>query len=206
MVKDEQQKTADLYQQYASDSIAFIENVCGKFVPDCLRPIFQAWDNNSITVVISATGVGKTWSGAGLTLSSYICQQRPKIFITAAPPETNLKLLLWNEIRGFVYSNPGTFKNEKMTQDMLITPKGEDNDEEKVSRLISGLIIPATGDSYIREAKFSGKHAPYLAFSVMRPTVSHPRCSVESKVVCLAASRDGCCFSIRANNPDQCGI
>lgn len=164
--KETQRRQADLYHQYANNSLAFIENICGENVPDCLKPVFKSWDKNQITVVISANGVGKTWTGGRLAMAAYICQESPKIFMTAAPPEDNLKLLLWAELVRAIYAKPELFKGENITQDMTVRPDagGEGMDEEKLSRLIKGLIIPATGDEHKREAKFSGKHAPYLAF------------------------------------------
>lgn len=152
------------YAQYSGSSLAFIEEVCGKYVPDCLRPIFKSWDENPITVVISATGVGKTWSGAQMALASYMCQYYPKIFITAAPPEDNIKLLLWNEVLRSMNSRPDVFGGEKATQDLTVRPDVDVRNEDSLSRMIKGLIIPTTGDAYQRESKFSGKHAPYLAF------------------------------------------
>lgn len=100
-----------------------------------------------------------------MALASYVCQHLPKVFITAAPPEDNLKLLLWSEILRAAYSNPSIFGHEKITQDLTISPQADgETKEDLLSRLIKGLIIPATGDAHVREAKFSGKHSAYLAF------------------------------------------
>lgn len=99
-------------------------------------------------------------------MAAYVCQDAPKIFMTAAPPEDNLKLLLWNELVRAIYTKPDLFKSDKLTQDLTVRPNTDADgvSEETLSRLIKGLIIPATGDEHKREAKFSGKHAPYLAF------------------------------------------
>lgn len=162
--KSAKHSQAEKYKQYAENSLSFVEKILGETLPDCLKPIFESWDKYQITVLVSATSVGKTYSLARLALHSYICQMKPKIFMAAAPPEDNLRLMLWYELLSASYKCPDLLKYDKIT-DLMVAPLGEDNNEEKkVSRLIKGLIIPSTGDPHQREAKFSGKHAPYLGF------------------------------------------
>ena len=161
--REAKQKQVEQFRQYSENSLAFIENILGENLPACLCPIFESWDQRQITVLVSATGVGKTYSLARLALFSYVCQTAPKIFMAAAPPEDNLKLMLWNELLAASYKRPDLLKNDKIT-DLMVAPSGEEGEEDKTSRLIKGLIIPATGDPHQREAKFSGKHSPYLAF------------------------------------------
>lgn len=139
------------YDQYRNDSLAFTEDVCGETVPDCLRPIFKSWDKNQITVVVSANGVGKTWTGGRLARAGYVCNPRSEVYVSAAPPEDNLKLLLWKEVTRAAHVKPELFSADRITQDMSIV---RETPGVGITKLVKGLVIPTTGTPEEREAKF----------------------------------------------------
>jgi len=79
------------------------------------------------------------------------------VITAAAPPEANLKKILWSEIGHRVESHPKVFKNDKQ---MVLEVS------RSAKSFLIGVTIPTAGTETQREAKFSGKHAPYLFFIV----------------------------------------
>jgi hypothetical protein len=161
-LKIQREKTDRKYKSYQFNSLKFTTEVCGERVPDCIKPIFNSWDSNQKTVVVSANGVGKSWAGARLSRASYICFDKAEIYLAAAPPINNLERILWKEIKVSVSTQKLMFSSHRLSASMKVTPYG-DSDEDS-SRIIQGLVIPSTGDEKTLEAKFSGKHAPFLGF------------------------------------------
>ncbi len=80
-----------------------------------------------------------------------------QVYVTAAPPLENLKNILWGEIQSVVQGHAEIFTNER-TGTLVIS--------RSPRSFVTGVAIPTTGTSEERQAKFSGKHAPYLLFIV----------------------------------------
>lgn len=78
-----------------------------------------------------------------------------QVYTAAAPPESNLKKLLWGEIGGLVEKHSGLFKSD--TVKVLHV-------ERSAKSFTTGVTIPMSGTEAQRQAKFSGKHAPHLLF------------------------------------------
>ena len=83
------------------------------------------------------------------------CFPDSQVYTAAAPPEDNLRRLLWGEIGNLVAKFPDVFSEFK--QNVLHLERGPRS-------FLTGVTIPTSGDSAIRQAKFSGKHAPHILF------------------------------------------
>ena len=79
------------------------------------------------------------------------------MYTAAAPPESNLKKLLWGEIGSIAEKHPEVFKTEEKTSLHI---------QRSAQSFLSGVTIPASGTPAQREGKFSGKHAPNLLFII----------------------------------------
>ena len=80
-----------------------------------------------------------------------------QVYTTAAPPEDNLRRLLWGEISRIQDHRQDLFADDKQLT-LRIARSG--------SEFITGVAIPMNDTPEKREARFSGKHAPYLLFIV----------------------------------------
>jgi hypothetical protein len=89
----------------------------------------------------------------------YKCFKECQVFTAAAPPESNLKTLLWGEIGSIVQKNPGLFADDNVSLTGMSISRGP-------QEFIKGVTVPSTGTEKEREARFSGKHAPYLLFVI----------------------------------------
>lgn len=144
------------YSQYAKDPVGFGEEVLGESYTDEVKALMESVRDNEITIAISANGTGKTHSAARIACWFKLCYgQDAQVLTAAAPPENNLKTILWGEIGSIVNKHPGLFDSYTIT-----TLKIEDSPKS----FILGLTIPSSGTPAERESKFSGKHSPYLLF------------------------------------------
>ncbi len=144
------------YSQYAGRPLDFAYEVLGvqEFSKDQIDMI-QSVVDNTVTVAMSATAVGKTYLLAVMALYFYKCYRDVEIYAAAAPPSDNLRILLWGEISRFVSNRPELFTDDAMT-DLKLSRGAKQH--------IRGLTIPTTGNDSDREAKFSGKHQKVLVF------------------------------------------
>jgi hypothetical protein len=102
--------------------------------------------------------VGKSHSAARIAAWFYKAYPDSQVYTTAAPPERNLKKILWGEIGSLVEKHGEVFTGDRITQDLNI--------QRNALSFITGVTIPMSGTPEQREAKFSGKHAPNLLFIV----------------------------------------
>jgi hypothetical protein len=114
--------------------------------------------DNPITIARSANATGKSHGAARIAVWFYKCFPGAKVFTTAAPPEKNLKTIMWGEMFSLVRKHPQMFTDDRISQDLNIGR----NEEE----FITGVTIPVSGSTQVVEAKFSGKHAPNILFIV----------------------------------------
>ena len=108
-----------------------------------------------ITVAKSCNASGKTHSAARICVWWYKCFPDSQVYSAAAPPEGNLKRLLWGEIGSIIEKSPDLFKGDEVTNL---------NVKRSALSFLTGVTIPTSGTEAQREAKFSGKHAPHLLF------------------------------------------
>ena len=112
-------------------------------------------DENEVTFAQSANATGKTHGAASIIVAFYKMHPGAQVYTAAAPPEGNLKRLLWGEI-GKIREKHARLFNDDDT--------GILNIQRSAAEFITGVTIPATGTPEEREARFSGKHAPYILF------------------------------------------
>jgi hypothetical protein len=153
----EDKRKSDELVKYQNDPIGFVEDVLGEYITDDCKQIMRSVLYSPTTLVRSANGPGKSWTAARIAVWFYKCYPDSKVYLTAAPPEENIKKILWGEIMGIVYRNDDLFKHD-MVRSREIYRHAES--------FITRVTIPQSGTSEARVSKFSGKHAPYLLFVV----------------------------------------
>jgi len=144
------------YAEYKDDPIGFCEDVLGiKHLTQDQRDMLISIRDNESTVVMSATGVGKTFIMAAAVTWLYKCHTDIEAYTAAAPPEGNLKRLLWGELNRFIVKNPKVFIDDSI-KTLMITRAPKQH--------IEGVTIPNSGKPEDIEARFSGKHQDVLVF------------------------------------------
>jgi hypothetical protein len=145
------------FTKYQNDPVAFGVEVLGEYYTPDVIDLMNSVKDFGVTVARSANAVGKTHCAARIALWFYKCFPDAQIYTAAAPPESNLRRLLWGEIGSLVHKHPELFEGEK-TNTLNI--------ERDSHSFITGVTIPMAGTPEQREAKFNGKHAPNLLFIV----------------------------------------
>lgn len=143
------------YQPFFADPVGFGEKVLGETYTDDVKKMMLSVRDNQITVARSANATGKSHSAARVAIWFALTRKGAQVYTAAAPPEDNLKRILWGEINSIVEKHPGIFSGYGIRTL---------NIEKSASEFITGVTIPTSGTASQREAKFSGKHAPYLLF------------------------------------------
>lgn len=146
---------SETFSEYQNNPVGFGETVLNETYTDDVKILMDSVRDNTITIAKSANATGKTHSAARIAVWFYKAFPDSQIYTGAAPPESNLKKLLWGEIGSIVEKNPNLFKSDKI-KDLQISKTAQS--------FVAGVTIPSSGTSAQREAKFSGKHAPNLLF------------------------------------------
>lgn len=148
-------KAVSPYAQYANDPVGFCVNVLGESYTDDIKRVMESVRDNPVTIAESANSVGKTHGAARISTWWYKCREEAQVYTACAPPEDNLKRLLWGEIGSVVKKHGNVFADD--TVNILSISR---NPKE----FIAGVTIPSAGTPAEREARFSGKHARNLLF------------------------------------------
>jgi hypothetical protein len=145
------------WSAWAFDPIGFSRRVLGHHVTDGQAEVLQSVVDHRVTVVKSANAVGKTFIAADVGVWFFRCLTNSKIVSAAAPPLDNLQRLLWGEVDQRVMDHPELFNDcDVHTMHIAAGPNW----------WFDGVAIPTSGSSAEREAKFAGKHAPFLLFII----------------------------------------
>ncbi len=143
------------YTKFQDDPIGFGEQIFGdRYTPD-VKDLMLSVRDNPVTIAVSGNATGKTHAAARIGTWWYKCFPDSQVYTAAAPPESNLKKLLWGEIGGVIERFPDRFKSDNLTSLHV---------ERSSKSFLTGVTIPSSGTEAQREAKFSGKHAPHLLF------------------------------------------
>lgn len=143
------------FTRYQKSPVAFGELELGEmYTPDICR-MMESVRDNQVTIARSANATGKTHGAARVAVWWRMAYPDSQVYTSAAPPEGNLKKLLWGEINSIASKYPHLFKDQKV-QSLHI--------ESAPQSFLTGVTIPVSGTSTEREAKFSGKHSPNLLF------------------------------------------
>jgi hypothetical protein len=138
-----------------ADPVGFGESVLRESFTEDVKRLMESVRDNPITVARSSNAVGKTHAAARIAVWFYKVFSDAQVYSAAAPPESNLKKLLWGEIVGLVERNPAIFEPDTVTTLHIA---------RSAQSFITGVTIPVSGTEAQREAKFSGKHAPHILF------------------------------------------
>lgn len=140
---------------YQNDPVGFGEHVLGETYTDDVKRMMKSVRDNPVTIAKSANATGKTHGAARVAVWFYKSFSDSQVYTAAAPPESNLKKLLWGEIGSLVEKHPDLFKTDTAKSLHI---------ERSARSFLTGVTIPMSGTDAQRQAKFSGKHAPHLLF------------------------------------------
>jgi len=145
------------YAAYQSDPVGFGEEILGeKFTPD-VKQLMESVRDNRVTIGRSGNQVGKTHGAARIAIWFYKCFPDAQVYTAAAPPEDNLRRILWGEIGGLLIKHSNLFHEDAQSYLHI---------ERNPLSFITGVAIPSSGSDYQREAKFGGRHAPHIMFII----------------------------------------
>lgn len=113
--------------------------------------------DNPVTIARSANATGKTHGAARVATWFYKVFTDSQVYTAAAPPESNLRNLLWGEIYHVIDQHETLFIENKITSLHI---------QRSPRSFLTGVTIPLSGTPEQRESKFSGKHAPHLLFVI----------------------------------------
>jgi hypothetical protein len=145
------------FSKYQDDPVGFGEEVLGDTYTDEVKQMMESVRDNVITVAKSSNATGKSHGAARIAVWWYKCFPHSEVYTAAAPPEDNLRKILWGEIGSIAEKHPELFGGDDQTNL---------NIERASKEFLTGVRIPSSGTPAQREAKFSGKHAPNLLFVI----------------------------------------
>ncbi len=143
------------YERYQADPVGFGQEVMGDTYTDEVKTLMKSVRDHEITIAVSANATGKTHAAARVAVWFYKVFGDAQVYTGAAPPESNLKKLLWGEIGGLIERHSDVFEGDS---------KSILHISRSAQSFVTGVTIPSSGTEQQREAKFSGKHAPHLMF------------------------------------------
>ena len=101
------------FGSYQNDPVGFAEKILGETLTDDVKALMESVRDHQVTVAQSANATGKTHAAARIAVWWYKCFLECQIYTAAAPPESNLKKLLWGEIGGVIEKHPDLFKGDR---------------------------------------------------------------------------------------------
>ena len=152
--------TRSLTPEYADHPIRFAEEILGANLTEDQKLVLRSVRDNRITLVASANAVGKTYDAGAAAIWWGSSFSPSKTVLTAAPPEDNLKRLLWGELAGFFEKRPELLPASYNALPASMTLR------YSAQHWIEGRTIPVSAKAADREARFSGVHSPHMLFIV----------------------------------------
>ncbi len=145
------------YPEYQGRPTAFVREILDEIVPPDVERFLETMQEREVVLARSANATGKTWGAARWMVYLYKCYPVVEVYCTAAPPESNLKNLLWAELQTVVHEHPHLFAGDNI-RDLKI-------DRNPFAK-IRGLLIPQAASDKAIEERFSGKHSAVISFIV----------------------------------------
>jgi len=140
-------------EQYRNDPVGFAKDVLGVALWSSQEDILTSVQTNKYTAASAALATGKTYSAACIALWFLNTRPYSKVIVTAAPPERQIRDLLFAEIRAL--------QKSCLTRGVPLV-----GGEPQTLRLtvadnwwMQGFTIPMTGTPEERMSKFHGHHA-----------------------------------------------
>jgi len=143
---------------YQKDPVGFCERFFGEEYIDDVKALMVSVRDKRYTVARSANAVGKSHGAARLALWFLCCFPRSQVYTAAAPPESNLRNILWGELGELIEKHKDGLLADFKINDLKLTHRKHDK------WFLAGVTIPAAGSPQKRQAAFSGKHAPHMLF------------------------------------------
>lgn len=143
------------YEDYQDNPVGFVKDVLKESPTEDIKKMLESVRDNVTTIARSANGTGKSWGSARLATWFYKCFPECQVYTAAAPPEDNLKTILWGEIGSILEKHKELFEHDHVKSLKI---------SRKKLQFIKGVTIPSSGTHAERVGKFSGKHAPVLVF------------------------------------------
>ena len=88
--------TAASFEAYQGDPVGFCESTFGEIYTDDVKAMMESVRDNPVTVAKSANATGKTHGAARVAAWFIKCFPDAQVYTAAAPPEDNLRRLLWD--------------------------------------------------------------------------------------------------------------
>lgn len=145
------------FSAYQDNPVGFGEDILGETYTDEVKALMESVRDHPVTLAKSPNATGKTHSAARIAVWWFKAFPDSQVYTAAAPPESNLKRLLWGEIGGITERHPELFESDNLTTLHIA---------RSAQSFLTGVTIPMSGTEAQREAKFSGKHSPHLLFIV----------------------------------------
>lgn len=145
------------YRVYQDNPVGFGEEVLGETYTDEVKVMMESVRDHPITIAKSANATGKTHGAARVAAWWFKSFSESQVYTAAAPPESNLKKLLWGEIGSILEAHQELFASDSIKALHV---------ERSARSFLTGVTIPLSGSEAQREAKFSGKHSPHLLFII----------------------------------------
>ncbi len=142
------------YYQYQDDPVVFGEKELGITFSPAIQRMLQSLVHNQVTVVRSATGVGKSHGASAAATWFYKAFPNSRVY-TIANPFENQKIM-WGEL-SMMAATPGLFAQDRHINFHI---------ERSPKDFITALTVPTAGTEQVREGRFSGKHHEHMLFIV----------------------------------------
>lgn len=127
---------------------------------DDIIKVMNSVDENEVTIAKSGNQTGKTHGAARIIMSFYKRFPDAQVWSAAAPPESNLRNLLWAQV-DYLWQK---YENTVFKEDAHKLGSLSISDPKNPLHYVKGVSIPQSADSQKRKASFSGKHAPHILF------------------------------------------
>jgi len=137
-------------QKQAQRVIKKIESV-GDYNSVCIKVDAQ----DGLFIINNFTVTHNTHSAGRIGCWWFLAFPNSQVYTAAAPPESNLKKLLWGEIGSITEKHRNLFDSFTLTNLHI---------QRSAQSFLTGVTIPSSGTEMQREAKFSGKHSPHILF------------------------------------------
>jgi len=153
---DRLEGTATPFQKYQDSPADFAKDVLGLDLWGKQEEILNSVRDNRQTAVSAAPSTGKSFAAAAAALWFLNCFPDSKVIVTAAPPERQIREILFGKIRQFQRAalRRGVNLAGGDPKSMAIVADDE--------HWIQGFTIPSSGSKEERIAKFHGHHAPNI--------------------------------------------
>ena len=170
-------------ERYAHDPLGFTKHVLGVELWSRQEELLQSVETNRNTAVSAAPATGKTFGAACVALWLLNCFPHCKIIVTAAPPERQIKDILFGEIR-------------KLQKDCLKRGVPVVGGQPKTMELvvdegwwIKGFTIPSSGTREERISKFHGHHGRGGTYAIVDEAHGVPPEIMEAIDNCLTGEQ-----------------